>query len=71
MFRMKATVREPEFIVRKGKPVAIVLPLRVYHGMLEQLEDFEDVCRLLRAKAKPQAFRPLADYLAERRVSRP
>jgi antitoxin (DNA-binding transcriptional repressor) of toxin-antitoxin stability system len=62
---MKATLPEPEIITRKGKPVSVILPIKVYQEMLERLEDAEDVAYLKKARLKPLHYRPLEDVLAE------
>lgn len=65
---MKAAVLEPEIVTRKGKPVSVIIPIKDYEELLERIEDSEDVAWLKRARRKPQHYRPLADYLAERKV---
>ena len=64
---MKTTVLEPEIVTRKGKPVSVILPIKDYEELLERAEDAEDVAWLKRARQKPLHYRPLADYLADRR----
>ena len=63
---MKATLPEPEVVTRKGKPVAVIIPIKDYEELLERVEDAEDVASLKRARRKPLHYRPLEDYLAER-----
>ncbi len=67
---MKASLVEPEIVTRKGKPVSVILPIKDYQELLERLEDAEDVAWLKRARAKPMQYRPLEDYLADRRAKR-
>jgi len=62
---MKAVFPEPEVVTRKGKPVAVILPIKDYQELLERVEDAEDVAALKRARRKPLQFRPLEDYLAD------
>jgi PHD/YefM family antitoxin component YafN of YafNO toxin-antitoxin module len=64
---MRATLPEPEIITRKGKPVSVILPIKDYEALLERLEDAEDVAYLKKARLKPLTYRPLEEYLAERR----
>ena len=64
---MRATLPEPEIITWKGKPVSVILPIKDYEALLERLEDAEDVAYLKKARAKPLSYRPLKEYLAERR----
>lgn len=61
---MSATVKEPELITRRGKPVSVILPIKEYQALIERLEDAEDVAYLKKARTKPLSFRPLKDYLA-------
>jgi PHD/YefM family antitoxin component YafN of YafNO toxin-antitoxin module len=64
---MKTTLLEPEIVTRKGKPVSVILPIKDYQALLERAEDAEDAAWLKRARRKPLHYRPLEDYLAERR----
>ena len=68
---MKTTVLEPEIVTRKGKPVSVILPIKDYEELLERAEDAADVAWLKRARQKPLHYRPLEDYLAERRRNGP
>jgi hypothetical protein len=63
---MKATLAEPEIVTRKGKPVSVIIPIKVYQELLERAEDAADVAWLRRVRRKPLHYRPLEDYLAER-----
>ena len=63
---MKATLPEPEIVTRKGKPVAVIIPIKDYEELLERVEDTDDAAWLKRARTKPLHYRPLEDYLAER-----
>lgn len=67
---MSTTRLEPEIVTRKGKPVSVILPLKVYEELLERLEDAEDLAWLKRARKTPLHYRPLEDYLAERKVKK-
>src|SRR2546428_5625782 len=64
---MKATLPEPEIVTRKGKPVSVIIPIKAYEELLERVEDAADVAWLRRARRKPLHYRPLEDYLAERK----
>jgi len=64
---MKATRAEPEIVTRKGKPVSVIIPIKDYEELLECVEDAEDTAWLKRARKKPLHYRPLEDYLAERK----
>jgi PHD/YefM family antitoxin component YafN of YafNO toxin-antitoxin module len=58
---------EPEIIVRKGKPAAVIVPLDEYREMLERLEDADDLKALNALRKKPLRFRKLDDFLTENR----
>jgi hypothetical protein len=64
---MKATLSEPEIVTRKGKAVSVIIPIKDYEELLERVEDAHDVAWLKRARRKPLQYRPLEDYLAERK----
>jgi hypothetical protein len=64
---MKATLPEPEIVMRKGKPVSVILPIKDYEELLERVEDADDVAWLGRTRKKPLRYRPLEEYLAERK----
>jgi hypothetical protein len=66
---MRAELAEPEMITRKGRPVSVILPIKQYGALLERLEDAEDVAYLKKARSKPLSYRPLKEYLAERRAT--
>ena len=65
---MSTTLREPEIVTRKGKPVSVILPIKVYQELLERAEDAEDAAWLKRARSKPQHYRPLEEYLAGKKA---
>ena len=67
---MKALLPEPEIITKKGKPISVIIPIKAYEELLERLEDAEDVAYLKAARTKPLFFRPLKEYLVERRKAR-
>jgi len=57
--------RAPEIILREGKPAAVILDIDEYRGMLERLEDVEDLRMLKRMRKKKLQFRKLDDFLKE------
>ncbi len=61
---MKAALPEPEIVMKKGKPVSVILPIKQYQEMIERLEDAEDVAWLKKARCKKLHYRPLAEVLA-------
>ena len=64
---MKVHMTEPEIVTRKGKPVSAIIPIKEYEELHERAEDTEDVAWLKQARRKPLHYRPLADYLSERK----
>lgn len=62
----KRVSKEPEMIVRDGKPVSVILPIKEYAEMLERLKDADDIAYLKKLRSKPLSFRLLSEYLAER-----
>jgi len=62
---MAALRLEPEIVVRKGKPDAVILKMDDYEELLERLEDAEDLRWLKAARSKPLRFRSLDAFLAE------
>jgi PHD/YefM family antitoxin component YafN of YafNO toxin-antitoxin module len=58
---------EPEIVTRKGKPVSVILPIKDYEELIERSEDATDVNWLKQARRKPLRYRPLADYLSEKK----
>jgi PHD/YefM family antitoxin component YafN of YafNO toxin-antitoxin module len=57
--------KNPEIILRDGKPVAVILDIDVYEEMLEQIEGIEDLEYLEKARQKPTEFRSLDNFLQE------
>ena len=62
---MKTRLSEPEFVTRKGKAVSVILPIKTYRGIMERLEDAEDVAWLKKVRRKPLQYRPLESVLAD------
>jgi len=64
---MKGKVRRknPEIVLRGGKPSAVILDIDDYRQMLERLEDVEDLNMLKEMRKKPLKFRKLEDFLKE------
>jgi prevent-host-death family protein len=65
---MKAANSQPEIVTKNGKPVSVILPIKKYQEMIERLEDSEDVAWLKKARKKPLRYRPLEEYLADRKA---
>lgn len=65
---MKTITLEPEIVTRRGKPVSVILSVKAYEKLLARLEDAEDASAMKAARKKPLSFRPISEYLAERKV---
>ncbi len=59
---------EPEIVTKNGKPVSVILPIKKYQELIERLEDSGDVAWLKKARKKPLHYRPLEEYLADRKA---
>ncbi len=58
-----------QFIIdEQGKRTAVILPIRQYQKMLEDIEDLEDIKLYDAVKAKKEATVPLEEYLAQRKA---
>jgi len=60
---MKAKRKEPEIVLRNGKPAAVILDIEEYRELLERVEDAEDIKTLKTMRQKPLRFRKLDDFL--------
>jgi PHD/YefM family antitoxin component YafN of YafNO toxin-antitoxin module len=56
---------KPEFIVRDGKPTAVILPIEDYQALLEQLEQQEDLAAIRRMTEADWQTVAFEDYLKE------
>lgn len=61
----KTRKKEPEIILRNGKPAAVILDIEAYQEMLERLEDIEDLKMLAEMREKTLKFKKLEDFLGE------
>lgn len=62
---MKGATAEPQIVTKNGKPVSVILPIKRYQEIMEQLEDAEDVAWLKKARRKKLHYRPLEEVLAD------
>jgi len=60
--------KQPEFVVRDGKPSAVILDIDHYEELLERLEDIGDLNALRRMRRKPLKFRKFSEFLRENRI---
>ena len=61
----KILEREPQFIIKKGRAVSVIIDIRDFQELLERLEDAEDLEELKRLRDGKLDFRPLDDFLEE------
>jgi PHD/YefM family antitoxin component YafN of YafNO toxin-antitoxin module len=57
--------KDPEIVMRHGKPAAVILDIEEYRTLLERVEDAEDLKLLNTMKKRPLKFRKLEDFLRE------
>jgi len=62
---MKPKRKEPEIILRNGRPAAVILDIENYREMLERLDDAEDLKALAEMRKRPLKFRRLEEFLRE------
>jgi len=55
--------KEPEIVMRGGKPTAVILSIDEYRKLLERVEDAEDLKTLRAMRKRPLRFRKLEDFL--------
>jgi PHD/YefM family antitoxin component YafN of YafNO toxin-antitoxin module len=61
----KVKRKNPEIVLKGGKPSAVILDIDEYRQMLERLEDLEDLNVLKEMRKKPLKFRKIEDFLKE------
>jgi prevent-host-death family protein len=57
--------KEPEIVMRGGKPTAVILSIEEYRKLLERVEDAEDLKMLRTMRKKRLKFRKLEDFLKD------
>jgi PHD/YefM family antitoxin component YafN of YafNO toxin-antitoxin module len=62
---MRPKRKEPEIILRNGRPAAVILDIEKYREMLERLDDAEDLKALAEMRKRPLKFRRLEEFLRE------
>ena len=55
--------KDPEIVMRGGKPTAVILGIEEYRELLERVEDAEDLKALKAMRKRPLKFRKLEDFL--------
>lgn len=62
---------ETQFITdAEGRRIAVILPIKAYEKMLEDLEELHDVQRYDEAKSREQEFVPAEDVFAAIEIER-
>jgi len=61
----KQKKKQPEIVLREGKPAAVILDIDEYREILERLEDAEDLKELEDMRKTPLKFRSLEEFLKE------
>jgi hypothetical protein len=54
-------------VTRKGRALSVIIPIKDCQELLERIEEVEEVAWLKRARRRPLRYRPLEEYLAERK----
>ena len=62
--------KKPDFIIRGGKPVAVIIDIDEYQEILNILEDIEDSKELAGMRKKTSKFRDLDDFLNDKSPKR-
>jgi len=65
MKSVKSKRKEPEIILRNGRPAAVILDIEEDREMLERLDDAEDLKTLAEMRKGPLKFRRLEEFLRE------
>lgn len=60
-----AVDKKHDFIMRGGKPVAVIIDIDEYQEILDILEDIEDIKELAEMRKKTLEFKDLDDFLKE------
>ena len=61
--KAKRKRKDPEIVMRGGKPTAVILGIKEYRELLERVEDAEDLKALKTMRKRPLKFRKLEDFL--------
>jgi len=63
--KARRTRKDPEIVMRGGKPTAVILGIEEYRKLLEQAEDAQDLKALTAMRKRPLKFRKLEDFLKD------
>jgi prevent-host-death family protein len=62
---MKAKRKQPQVVLKNGKPSAVILDIKDYREILERLEDAHDLRQLRQMRSRRMKFRPLEEVLKD------
>jgi PHD/YefM family antitoxin component YafN of YafNO toxin-antitoxin module len=57
--------KDPEIVMRGGKPTAVILSIEDYRKLLQRAEDAEDLKMLRAMRRRPLKFRKLEEFLKD------
>jgi prevent-host-death family protein len=57
--------KDPQIVIRGGKPTAVILSIEEYRKLLERVEDAEDLKTLKAMRKRPLKFRKFDDFLKD------
>ncbi len=63
--KKKRNIKNREFIYRNNKPVSVILDIKEYEELLEQIEDNEDVEFIRNLKKEKLEFRSFDGFIEE------
>jgi PHD/YefM family antitoxin component YafN of YafNO toxin-antitoxin module len=63
--KTKRKRKDPQIVMRGGKPSAVILSIEEYRKLLERVEDAEDLETLKAMRKRPLKFRKLDDFLKD------
>jgi transcription elongation GreA/GreB family factor len=61
----KTLSKEPELVIKNGKPTSVILAIEQYRELLERIEDIEDLAELRKIRTQTLRFRRIEDFLRE------
>ncbi len=63
--KAKRARKDPEIVMRGGKPTAVILSIEDYRKLLQRAEDAEDLKTLRAMRKRPLKFRKLEEFLKD------
>ena len=62
---VKVREKQPEIVLRNGKPAAVILDIDEYQELLEHVEDVADLKRLEKMRKGRLSYKSLETFLKE------